>query len=172
MKSLSKLFLMVGVLTLICTLSALSLAFVFSKTSPIIAEQIKLELQKSLKIAMPDADRFEEIKQDTKWTAYKNNEIIGTVLKSTATGYSSQIQIIFGMDNDKKITKVIIVDQNETPGLGTKIKDKKFINQFTDKNQSQVILKKDSQVGEIDAITAATISSRAVVNAINKSMNE
>ncbi len=173
MKNFLKFFKMVVVLTSICLISAVSLAYVYSVTKPRIDKQIEKDLLDSLKKIHPSATRFEETKPMLRWNAYKDNEIIGSIIKTTATGYGGNIQILFGMDNNKNINNVIIIEQNETPGLGTKIMEKKFLNQYTGKKQNEVSLKKDdAQNGQIDAITAATISSRAVTNAIRNAMNE
>lgn len=173
MKDLNKLLKMVIVLACICTISAFSLAWVFSITDPIIKEFEKKDLLNSLNKTIPEATRFEEEVQEQKWNAYKDNDLIGTVFKVTGKGYGGPIQILFSLDNNKNITKVIIVKQDETPGLGTKITEKEFLDQYTGKNKGDVTLKKDDlQNGKIDAITAATISSRAVTNAIKKEMNK
>ncbi len=173
MKDLNKLLKMVIVLACICMASALSLAFMYSITDPIIKEYEKKDLLNSLNKTIPEATRFEEVVKEQKWNAYKNDDLIGTVFKVTGKGYGGPIQILFSLDDSKNISKVIIVKQDETPGLGTKITEKKFIDQFTGKNKEEVTLKKDDmQNGKIDAITAATISSRAVTNAIKEEMKK
>jgi electron transport complex protein RnfG len=172
-KDLNKLLKMVIVLACICIVSALSLAWVYSITNPRIKEYEKKDLLNSLNKTIPEATRFEEEVKEQRWNAYKNNDLIGTVFKVTGKGYGGPIQILFSLDNNKNITKVIIVNQNETPGLGTKITEKKFLDQYTGKNKGEVALKKDDMLnGKIDAITAATISSRAVTNAIKEEMKK
>jgi len=127
----------------------------------------------SLNKTIPEATRFDEEIKEQKWNAYKDNNLVGTVFKVTGKGYGGPIQILFSLDKNKNITKVIIVKQDETPGLGTKITEKKFLDQFTGKDKEDVTLKKDDiQNGKIDAITAATISSRAVTNAIKEELKK
>ncbi len=171
MKNFIKMSLILG---LICILAAGSLAYVYSITKPKIEQYKREALLDSLKLVIPGAVKFDETIADKKWTGYDSNgTAVGVAIKTMATGYGGPIQILFGMNNEKKITKIIIIDQNETPGLGTKIKTEGFLNQYEGKSQDEVVLKKDDpQNGQIDAITAATISSRAVTNAINKSMQE
>ena len=76
------------------------------------------------------------------------------------------------MNLNKTIKAIRITSQNETPGLGTKVEGTKFTDQFMNKTLKQVLLKKDSNKGTIDALTGATISSRAVSEAVQKSITE
>ena len=71
-----------------------------------------------------------------------------------------------GMWKDGTINKVEVTDQKETPGLGTKMAEPAFKNQFEGKNPAKFVLKVKKDGGDVDAITAATISSRAVCDAI------
>jgi electron transport complex protein RnfG len=73
-----------------------------------------------------------------------------------------------GFKVDGSINNISVLEQKETPGLGTKMKEDKFKNQFLGKNPNsyKMIVKKDG--GEVDAITAATISSRAYCDAMQK----
>jgi electron transport complex protein RnfG len=73
-----------------------------------------------------------------------------------------------GFDTDKKIINISVLKQKETPGLGTKIKEPKFKDQFKGKDPAsfKMAVKKDG--GEVDAISAATITSRAFCEAVNK----
>ena len=78
--------------------------------------------------------------------------------------------MIIGMLMDGTVTGYKVIEQKETPGLGSKIAEKKFAGQFVGLNayQDQFKLQKDG--GEIDAVTGATISSRAVIDAVQKAV--
>mgnify|MGYP000771863080 FL=1 len=78
---------------------------------------------------------------------------------------------IIGMLMDGTVTGYKVIEQKETPGLGTKIAESKFADQFIGLNSyhDQFKLKKDG--GEIDAVTGATISSRAVIDAVEKAVS-
>ena len=159
------------VLLVICIISGGLLGLVYKKTQPKIDQQTEIKKLDALKEVMPDATKFEEAIIDKKWSAYKDTTQIGWALKTVAFGYGGPIQIVFGVDKNKKITRIKIIEQNETPGLGAKITEKKFISQFETRSEKEIVLKKDnSENGKIDAITAATISSRAVTNTINQAM--
>ena len=73
-----------------------------------------------------------------------------------------------GFKPDGSINNISVLDQKETPGLGTKMKEPKFKNQFLDKNPAIFTLKVKKDGGQVDAITAATISSRAYCDAVQK----
>lgn len=168
MKNLLKMSIL---LLIVCAISGGSLGIVYKQTKPKIDKQTNQKKLDALQEVMPDATKFDEVVIDKKWIAYKNTEIVGWALKTVAFGYGGPIQIIFGVDKNKKITRIKIIEQNETPGLGAKITEKKFTNQFEGKTKKDAVLKKDDNInGKIDAITAATISSRAVTNAINQTM--
>ena len=77
-----------------------------------------------------------------------------------------------GFEPDGKIKNIAVLEQKETPGLGTKIKDVKFIEQYRNKNPSAFNLKVAKDGGEVDALTGATISSRAFSEAVQLSYDE
>ena len=76
-----------------------------------------------------------------------------------------------GFKPDGTIINISVLEQKETPGLGTKMAEPKFKDQFNDKNPSQYILKVKKDGGPVDAITAATISSRAFCDAVQRAYN-
>lgn len=79
-------------------------------------------------------------------------------------GYGGEIRLMVGLTPDRKVVTYRPLAANETPGLGAKLGDQEFSKQFSDKNGTTLKVKKDG--GEIDAITGATITSRAVCEAI------
>ena len=76
------------------------------------------------------------------------------------------MRVMVGMDEKEKITGIRIIEQYETPGLGDGIIEESFILQFRNRTSSEVKLKKDK--GSIEAVTGATISSKACVDAVRK----
>lgn len=157
-------------LFIVCAVAGVALA----GTNYFTMREIKLQKLESENAALlevlPFASDF-EIKDSFPKNGFdKKNNIVGYVLKITAAGYSSQIEALVGLDKDFKITVVKILSQNETPGLGSKISGENFLSQFTGKISGKVLLKKDG--GEIDGITSATISSRAITDAIRKNIDE
>lgn len=170
-------------LFLICAISAGSLALVNSVTfERIIAnEEYKESVLRGKALAGPE--KGEEVKFDPEpiqinGTSYYvgrlDGKVIGTAFTTTTNkGYGGPIEIVIGM-NDDKITGVRIKSSSETPGLGANATQVKygesepwFLAQFKDLEPKQVRLKKDDPDGAIDAITAATITSRAVTEAVH-----
>ncbi len=87
---------------------------------------------------------------------------IGTaVIGSSEKGYSGLVKIIVGFNPDGSIKNIVVLEQKETPGLGTKMKGEKFMRQFRGKKPSEFNLKPKKDGGDIDALAGATITTRA-----------
>jgi electron transport complex protein RnfG len=96
------------------------------------------------------------------YTAKNNDNYVGTaVVGSSEKGYSGLVKIMVGFNPDGSIQNIVVLEQKETPGLGTKMKETKFLDQFKGKNPSQFNLKPKKDGGHVDALTGATISTRA-----------
>lgn len=149
---------MVLTLVIICSLSGLVLSLVYNYTQPIIIANKERALNQTLKEVLPLAEEFEKMDSEhfQIYKGLKNNNTIGFAILTEAKGFQSTIKILVGIVNDT-ITKVKIIEQFETPGLGARIEEEGFLNQFESKRLTQL---------DVDAITGATISSEAVINAI------
>ena len=92
------------------------------------------------------------------------------VFAVSALGYGGPIELMLGINPQGIITGIQILKHSETPGLGAKINEETFLKQFVSKNTQNInwALKKDG--GEIDQISGATISPRAVVGAIHQGL--
>ncbi|WP_411893270.1 RnfABCDGE type electron transport complex subunit G [Winogradskyella sp. A2] len=96
------------------------------------------------------------------YTGTFDNKPIGTaVIGSSEKGYSGLVKIMVGFNPDGSIKNIVVLEQKETPGLGTKMKSEKFIRQFKGKKPSEFNLKPQKNGGDVDAIAGATISTRA-----------
>jgi len=100
-------------------------------------------------------------KMDDKVIAY-------AVSTFSKTGFSGTISLMVGLKPDGTIINISVLEQKETPGLGAKMTENAFRNQFKDKNPSSFDFKVKKDGGKVDAITAATISSRAFCDAVRK----
>jgi electron transport complex protein RnfG len=106
------------------------------------------------------------------YPAKKDGEIIGYAVSTyTKTGFGGNISLIAGFKPDGTIINISVLEQKETPGLGTKMTEPAFKDQFNDKNPAEFQLKVKKDGGPVDAITAATISSRAFCNAVQRAYN-
>lgn len=98
----------------------------------------------------------------------ENGTFKGAVLElETKKGYAGTIRFMVGVDAAQRVTGLYVLVQNETPGLGTKAKDKTWWGQFLGKGQDNFTFKVKKDGGDADAITAATITSRAVTNQVD-----
>lgn len=104
----------------------------------------------------------------------KDGTLAGHVAKASGQGYADKIELLLGLDaNAKTITGLFILDQKETPGLGNRIIEKPWRDQFLDKASATrlvVVKGNPNKTNEIDAISGATISSRSVTGIVNKTI--
>ncbi len=167
---------MVAVLTIVCCVAALALSQVYNVTKEPIAEAEKSEQLKAVEAVLPPYtnDPLKEVEkhkyQGTEYEFYvgkKDGKVVGRAVKvKTDAGYSGTIETMLGIAPDSKITGIYILKHAETPGLGAKIVEKSFTDQFVGKSLAKfkISVKKDG--GDIDQITGATISPRAVCLAV------
>lgn len=105
---------------------------------------------------------------------FADGRLAGWVTKVGGQGYSSRIELLIGLSPEmEKITGLFVLDQKETPGLGNKISESKWRDQFLQKStepQLQVVKIGTGKANEIDAVSGATISSRSVVTIVNDSV--
>lgn len=144
------------------------LAFVYANTSPKVFKNNEEAEKRALKELVPDADANEkhEWSIHDKHAKYfimkKGSETIGYVIQSFGKGYSSYINTFVATDKDFKVQKINILGHGETPGLGDEIETDWFKNQFKDKSIDHLKVIKGETKEDIQAISGATISSRAV----------
>lgn len=183
----SSLMNMVLVLTLVAVIMGGILAFVNHLTEGPIAEQKEKALADGIKAVMACNDlkvaKTDEVKQnDAKgkemtFTIYQIQDAqgndLGAAVESTTMGFGGDLKVLVGFDPEGKILGYTLLEHSETPGLGAKA-DKWF-----QKDQKGDIIGKDPKEpltvskdgGQVDAITASTITSRAFLLAINNAYN-
>ena len=186
------------VLFLVNLVAAAILAGVYTVTRPKIEAQKKMAEAKALREVMPESvgNRLEKVEDGDAgyWKVFKdeNYRPSGYVFIAKKYGYSSVIETMVGIKRDGSITGVRILNQNETPGLGAKIveilsdktlksalkglfsgkrePEKNILPYFTE--QFKGVNVKNIDISNIDAITGATISSKAVVESIKEKAQE
>jgi len=107
------------------------------------------------------------------YPAKKGGELVGVAVKTyTDKAFSGEFSIMVGFLPDGTINNTAVLDQKETPGLGAKMGEPGFKDQFSKKHpeKNKIMVKKDG--GEVDAITASTITSRAYCDAIDRAYKE
>jgi len=155
-------------LAVIVVASVVLLMVVNSITSPIVKNMQVEEIKNTLRSIFPEMSEYEL--EDEIYIIYQDGEKAGYAFIASGSGYSGDIDILVGMDNDFVIKDISVLSQIETPGLGSRTTESSFTDQFKGLSASDIALKADG--GKIDAVTGATISSRAVVNAVQKKMIE
>ena len=106
------------------------------------------------------------------YPAKKDNVITGYAVNTyTNRGFSGNIKLMAGFRPDGSIINIAVLEHKETPGLGTKMADPAFKDQFNEKNPAEFELSVKKDGGPVDAITAATISSRAFCDAVQRAYN-
>ncbi len=143
---------------------------VFSEASSFEEDVQLMELAKSTDLTGMNAD-FQGVTIDGINKALNNdNQLIGyNITVSTSAGYKDGINFVFGYSLDGSVTGIEFLAIKETAGLGMKAAEPEFMNQFLNKKVNQFVVTKAgaSSDEEIDALSGATITSRAVANAIN-----
>jgi Na+-translocating ferredoxin:NAD+ oxidoreductase subunit G len=173
---------MIVVLTLFGLASGLVLAWTDSATRAPIREARRMETLGALQTVLPacdndvvaDARTFEN--SGRVWTNYVarlTGAYAGAAFESETDGYGGPIRLMVGVRADGSVNGIeILLADKETPGLGSKIREPAFRKQFMGRGAADTKwceVKKDG--GELDAITGATISSRAVAKAVKAGLD-
>ncbi len=144
-------------------------------------ELLKIEAQNNARQAvMPSVEYFEEVvlsEEDKNnyralsevYVAMKADNKIGYTIGVAPSGFNGPIEIMVGIDSQGVVTGINIVRHQETPGLGSKIVQDDFKDQYTQKAHTPLRIIKSGQPkdDEILAISGATISSEAVKDGVN-----
>jgi electron transport complex protein RnfG len=156
-------------LVVIYLIGGFILAFVYANASPKIFRNNEEAEKKALKMLMPDADVNEKLgewsihdKHAKYFISKKGGDTIGYIIQSFGKGYSSYINTFIAVDKDFTVQKINVLSHAETPGLGDEIESDSFKNQFKGKTIEHLKVIKGETKEDIQAISGATISSRAV----------
>ncbi|MBI5196270.1 MAG: FMN-binding protein [Nitrospirae bacterium] len=156
-------------LIVIYLIGGLIIAFVYAKTSPVMYKKGLEEKEAALKTMMPEADKIEEIgkwephhKHAGYYIAKKGSEELGYIVEGFGKGYSSYINFLVSIDKNFTVKKVSILHHAETPGLGDEIEKDYFLKRLESKNVDTLVVVKGEAGDKVEAISGATISSRAV----------
>lgn len=166
-------------LVVIYVIGGLILAGVYAKTSPIMYKKALIEKEQALKELIPEAEKIEKLgdwsiheKHAEYYVAKKGDEVIGYIVQSFGKGYSSYINTLVAVDKDFKMQKINVLGHAETPGLGDEIEANWFKKQFAGKDLEHLKVLKTETTDYIQAISGATISSRAVTeDAVKNGVN-
>ncbi|MDR1986587.1 MAG: FMN-binding protein [Treponema sp.] len=174
------------VLALYATAACVGLAFVYSATSETIAVRQQADLEAALRELFPEGDDFTEITGtigslnpavtfETQYAVRKGTALMGAAIQASAASYGGILKVLVGVGADGRISRVKILEHQDTPGLGANAasptyyvdKGKKitFYGQFSGKPVEDPFTVKE----DVAAVTASTITSRAVTAAVKAS---
>ncbi|HHX27830.1 MAG: FMN-binding protein [Bacillota bacterium] len=150
-------------LMLVCAFAGLGLAAVHAMTSPIIERRAQEDLLAAVKAAIPGAEEIVEETKDgeTYWLGKKAGETIGGAMRVSAAGFREPIELMVGFDAEGKISSVAIISLNDTPGIGTRVNDKAFLEGFVGVENPMAV----------DGVTGATVSSSGVKGGVKKAVD-
>ena len=163
----------IAVLTAICLVVALLLSLTNLITKGKIAAMDKKASDDAMS-ALIIAETYENVKLGKNGQVYlakSGDTAKGYIVGTSASGYGGDIKIMVAISIDKKVLGIKILSAaDETPGLGQNVTKESFYSQFVGKTENIVVVKNsaESSKNEIDAVTGATISSRAVTSAVNE----
>lgn len=170
---------MVLVLTGVTVVATALLAYVNELTKEPIAQANAKALSDAIQTVVPgfdnnpaEAPETVELggKEYTIYKATKGGEFIGSAVRSTYNGFGGPLTVLVGFDKEGKIIDYSLLSHAETPGLGSKAADwfkKGGKGDIVGINPGETELKVSKDGGQVDAITASTITSRAFLNAVN-----
>ena len=163
---------MVITLSVICLVCSALLGVVYSVTkAPIEAAELA-KINNAIKAVVPECDNnpseeMIEVEGSVVYPAKVNGNIVGYAIKVKASGFGGPIQMMVGFNADGTIYNTSVISHAETPGLGAKITGEiPTRTQIVGKNPASSNLTVTKDGGEIDAITASTITSRAFLKGV------
>jgi electron transport complex protein RnfG len=169
---------MLVTLSIIGVVSGGGLAMLSSWADPLIAANKKADTERAIFQVQPDAKNYKKV-ESVSYELYRvldaSGNAVGYALPWEGNGFQGKIRLMVGVTSDlMTITAIEVLEQVETPGLGTKIAEDPFRGQFTG-------LRADPQVdwvkgapatreNQVETITGATISAKAIVEIVNDGM--
>ncbi len=171
-------FRIIASLAVVGIISGTVLVFVYNYASPKIKINMSNETEKAIKNIFPGTDKVKKSKEAGVYVAEDSSgKMLGYAFIAEGNGYQGLIKLIVGADSGiTELKGMEVLESSETPGLGAEIASSSFRDQFNglklDHAIEYVKNEKPQEDYQIEALTGATISSRAVVNILNKRIDE
>ena len=167
------------VLSTVCLVCSAILGGVYALTAGPIADTNAKLLKESIGAVLPeggdlsDAAPIEVGGQPSEYsTLVRDGEAVAYAVKSTVGGFGGPLVVMVGITADGLVYNTSVLAHSETPGLGSKCTtDEKFVSQWKGFNPAEKVLKVKKDNGDVDAITASTITSRAYTLAVENAVN-
>jgi len=161
-------------LAIACLVSGLIISGVHYVTADAAVQKAEEMKNDSMKALVQEAEKFDAVEGKEGWfLAYKNGKPIAYVVPSESKGFEGHMQLLVAVTSDGKVLNYDIISHKETPGLGDKANQEPFKSQFIGKTLKNLQVVKDpSDKDSIQAMTGATISSKAVNTAVKSAVEE
>lgn len=160
-------------LTIACLLSGAIIAGTYAVTAPVAAQESINLKNRAMKELVVDAQSFQPIDGKANWyAAVKDGQTVAYVIPAETKGYGGTIKMLAAITTDGKAIDYKILEHNETPGLGDNANTDKFRKQFKGKAAEDLEVVKVPTDKNIQALTGATITSRAVTKGIREAVEE
>lgn len=160
-------------LTLACLLAGAVIAGTYALTAPVAAKSKIAQDNKARQGLVADAQDFKEVAGHEGWyAAMKNGQVIAYVVPAESKGYGGAINMLAAVSADGKVIDYAILKFNETPGLGDKADKPTFRQRFAGKTADELEVVKVPSDKNIQALTGATITSRAVTKGIKEAVEK
>lgn len=160
-----------AVLTIIASMTALMMAVVNWLTAGRIAENLRTDTETAIADLFPGAESFEKLDIDLTLPVYDvwrvggdGNQTSGYCIFAVVKGFKEEIDMIVGADTAGQCIGVKILSFSETRGLGSRISEAGYLEQYIGKAAGMTLDR------DIDAVAGATISSRALLKGVNAAL--
>ena len=162
-----------GILCAITLVAALLLACVNKITAPEIEKAAQKASDEAMQTLIPEADEFVPVEgKENIWKAIKGSEVLGYCVTVFVKGFGGPIEMMVGIGAEGVVKGIDILSHSETAGLGAKADTDEFKSRFVRKNPDLAVTKQPTDaIDEVQAITGATITSKAVIEGV-KQANE
>ena len=164
---------MVLCLSLICLVCSALLAVVYVLTAEPVRAAAQAKLNRAISQVVPEFDSTPveatvevEGKTYKYYTVTREGQLVGYAIETASSGFGGRLSVMVGMTPDGVIYNTSVLSHSETPGLGAKCTDASFADQFKGFDPSVKTLSVKKDRGDVDAITASTITSRAYCDAL------
>lgn len=165
-------------LFLVCLVCSALLGGVYVLTLDKINQEVVKKTNNAISLVTPEFDNepsAEKLTVDldgdavTVYPAKKGGNTVGYAVESfTSKGFGGRINVMVGFDMEGNIVGTSVISHSETPGLGAKMTEPAFSSQFVGRNPASYRLAVTKDGGDVDAITASTITSRAYCDAVDR----
>jgi len=148
------------------------IAGVYRLAEPRILDNRRMMSEEAMRRLVPGAAEFVPDGPNGRYEARSASGLEGYIVPAEGRGYGGTIKMTAAVSPDGKLVGFEILSHNETPGLGDRAAEKPFRDQFSGRAKGQLEVTKTGEAGKVEAISGATITSKAVAAALDKALGD